>query len=123
MATAPAVDPQFAQWLSAESLWAVRQDAVTQAKWGDLASSSERATTLANRSDAEAEAQRQLAFLEGPLVKDTVELQGKWVQRIGRVITLTCDDDSYPASVDVFVAGASDDHSTGLSKVTVLRRL
>lgn len=121
--TPPTVDPQFAQWLSAESLWALHQDVTGQAKWGALAGSSERATTIADRDDAEEEAERQLGFLTGPCVREVVELQGEWVRHIGHVITLTCEDDSYPASVEVFVLGASDDHSTGLSQVTVLRRL
>lgn len=118
-----AVDPLFAQWLQAEALWAVREEAVRKARWQDSGRIGERVTTIAGKADAETEGDRQLAFLGGPHAIEEHELVGAWAGYLGRVITLTIDKLGYEAGLDVFVLSAADNHATGLSTVTVLRRL
>ena len=50
-------------------------------------------------------------------------LAGRWAACLGQVITVTAARLGYDAGVNVFVLGAQDDLATGLSRVTVLRRL
>lgn len=120
-----AVDPLFAQWLMDDALWQVSTDATLQARWGDKAQTTERVTTIATRSDATAEAARQIAFLGGggPLVTEEHALLGEWAPYIGRVVRLTIDRLGYAAGLDVFVIGVEDDRAAGTSTVTVVRRL
>lgn len=118
-----AVDPVFAQWLQAEGLFQVSEDAVLRARWGDKALTTERMTTIALKADATAEGARQLAFLGPVAVIDEHLLLGEWRDRRGQVITLTVAKLGYDAGVDVFVLGAEDDRAAGTSRVTVLRRL
>lgn len=117
------VDPLFAQWLQNEGLWLVSQDAALAARWGSLALTTERMTTIASKADAAAEATRQLAFLGPPAVIDEHLLVGEWAAYRGQVITLTIKRLGYDAGVAVFVLGAEDDRAAGTSRVTVLRRL
>lgn len=118
------VDPVFAQWLMADSLWSLAEDAASAARWGDSGLTKERRTTIAMKADAEAEAARQLAFIgAGPMVIDQHLLIGRWEQFRGQVITITGTQLDYDAGVDVFVLGVEDAWATGTSRVTVLRRL
>lgn len=119
------VDPLYAQWLMAEALWQTSSAEAVVARWGATAQTTTRTTTIATRADAAAEAARQLAFLggSGPLVVDEHQLRGAWGQYLGQIITLTINQLGYDAGLDVFVIGAQDDHATGLSTVTVVRRL
>ena len=120
-----AVDPIYAQWLQSEALWSVRTDAAAAARWGDRAVIAERATGIATAAAAQAEADRQLAFLgRGPFAVDVHQLVGvDWAQRLGLVVTLTGDELGYDEGIDVFVIEAEPDHATGLSTVAVLRPL
>lgn len=118
-----AVDPVFAQWLQGDGLWVVKEDAAAVARWGDRAITAERMTSIATKAGAEAEATRQLAFLGGPHVIDVHELAGEWRSKRGQMITITGPYLGYDAGIDVFMLGAEDDLATGLSSVTVLRRL
>lgn len=117
------VDPLFAQWLMADGLWEVSEEATLKARWGDKALSTSRMSTIATRADADAEGARQLAFMGPVAAIDEHILKGAWRQRRGQVVTLTGNKLGYDASVNVFVLGAEDDLSTGLSRVSVLRRL
>jgi len=119
------VDPLYAQWLIAETLWAVSTDATLAARWGASGQTTERATTIANKADAIAEAARQVAFLAGggPLVIDEHQLIGAWCGYLGQVITITGDQLGYDAGLAVFVIGVQDNPTTGLSTVSVIRRL
>lgn len=119
----PAVDPLFAQWLQAPALWLVDENVVTKAKWGDSGKISERLTTIATKADAQAEGDRQLAFLGGPLVPEEHLMVGAWADYLGQVINLKIDRLGYTAGLDVFVIGVADDRAAGTSRVTVLRRL
>ena len=119
----PIVDPVFAQWLQDEGLWTVETNAAAVTQWGESAITGSRMSALALLADADAEAVRQRTFLAGPIVEEVHQLKGEWRGYIGSVITLTIDRLGYTAGKDVFVTGAEDDLSTGLSAVTVLRRL
>lgn len=118
-----AVDPVFAQWLQAEALWFVATDAALAARWGTAAATGERLTTIALAADAEAEGNRQLAFLGGPLVRERHLVKGRWASLLGRVVTLTIAQLGHDAGTDVFVVGAEDQLAAGTSWITVLRRL
>ncbi|MEQ1499426.1 MAG: hypothetical protein ABL914_12285 [Novosphingobium sp.] len=117
------VDPLFAQWLQSEGLWQLSEDAALRARWGDTALTTSRMTTTATKADAAAEGLRQLAFLGPVCAIDEHMLLGEWRDRRGQVVTLKIAQLGYDAGVDVMVLGALDDRATGLSRVTVLRRL
>lgn len=118
-----AIDPVYAQWLMADGLWQVQADATLTLRWGIKALTTERMTTIATKADAVAEATRQLAFLGPVAAIDEHLLVGRWEHLRGQVITLTIDRLGYEAGADVFLLGAEDNEATGLSKVTVLKRL
>lgn len=118
-----AVDPLFAQWLMSAGQWHVAENAGLKATWGDVAVTSERMTTIATKAGAEAEAERQLAFMGGPLVIEEHVLVGEWAAFLGRVINLKIAELGYDHGLDVFVIGVQDDRSDGISRVTVVRRL
>lgn len=118
-----AVDPLFAQWLMSAGQWHVAENAGLKATWGDVAVTSERMTTIATKAGAEAEAERQLAFMGGPLVIEEHVLVGEWAAFLGRVINLRIAELGYDHGLDVFVIGVQDDRSDGISRVTVVRRL
>lgn len=115
--------PLFAQWLQSENLWQVNRDAVASSRWGDNGVVASRSTCIAHKADAAAEAERQLAFLGGPLVEEEHILPGEWRGRIGQVWTITIDQLGYDAGIPVFIIDAADDRASGLSTVGVLRRL
>lgn len=119
------VDPVFAQWLLADSRWTIATDAAGAARWGTSGLTRERQTTIAEKADAEAEADRQLAFMGagGPMAIDSHLLLGQWEPLRGQVITISCDRLGYEGGVDVFLLGAQDALASGTSIVTVLRRL
>lgn len=119
------VDPLIAQWLTGDGLREVVTDAALIARWGAASQSTERMTTIATRTDAQAEAVRQLAFLGGggPLVIEEHSLTGQWASYLGCVITLTIAQLGYDAGRDVFVIGAQDERASGISTLTVIRRL
>ena len=117
------VDPVYAQWLQSDGLHQVATDAIAKGRWGTRAVLSARMTAIAQKADAEAEGQRRIAFLGTPAVVDRHQLKGKWAWAIGQVITLTGPKLGYDGGVGVFVLGAEDNYATGLSTVTVLRRL
>lgn len=142
-----AVDPVFAQWLQDRALFHLEVDATLSARWGDRAQTTERITPLALQADAEAEAARQIAFLGGPLVEDEHQLIGTWRDRLGQTIsieglhlgyfdgTITGGGEEFTFGGDTFTLGgggeatlcfviaAQDDRASGLSRVSVLRRL
>lgn len=120
-----AVDPLYAQWLMAEALWQVSTDATLAARWGATAQTTQRVTTIATKADAAAEAARQIAFLggSGPLAIEEHEVVGSWTAYLGQVVTLTIDRLGYDAGLPVFLIGVQDKRSSGLSTLTVIRRL
>lgn len=119
------VDPLFAQWLQAAANFAVVTDAAATARWGATAIATTRTTAIATKTDAEAEAARQLAFFaRGPFAIDVHEFAATdWMETLGTVVTIGSDDLDYGAGVDVFVIEVEVDRTTGLSLVTVIRPL
>ena len=116
------VDPLFAQWLQSDGQWQVSVDAALQARWGVTAQTSERMTTIALKSDAEAEALRQIGFLGGPLFIDSATVPGAWESHMGQVITVAIDKLGYDDGEDVFLIGAQDDLAVGTSEISIIRR-
>lgn len=116
------VEPLFAQWLQADADFATTVNAALVAAWGETATKSERITGIARAVDAQAEAARQLAFLDqGPFGVDEHQLVGgDWEKRLGQVVRLKVDRLGYDDGLDVFVIGAQVDRATGISVVTVL---
>ncbi len=119
----PSVDPIFAQWLQDGGLWRVENDAALSARWGAKAVTAERMTCLATLAGATAEQTRRAAFFNAPLAVEEHLLIGQWVGFVGQVITISGGRLGYDAGIAVFVTGADDNRATGLSRVTVLRRL
>lgn len=113
----------FAEWLRSPALYVTATDATTAANWGEDAPTSERTTALAVSGDADTEAARQRTFMGVPMAKEVHAIVGRFAPYIGKVITLTVARLGYDAGVDVLVLGANDDLATGLSQVTVLRKL
>lgn len=120
-----AVDPLYAQWLQAAADYAVRTDATTAARWGATALTPERVSPLATKADAEAQADRELAFWShGPFATELHQVGGTdWAASIGRVVTLTINQLGYDAGLDVWVLEIDADRATGLTELTVLRPL
>lgn len=117
------VDADFAEWLRSEALMARAVDAPTDAKWGALAIDTRISSALALKVDADAEAVRQLAFLTGPPVVETLRVEGKQIGLLGRVVTLRTATGDYAGGVQVFVLGADESEQGGGTRLTVLRRL
>lgn len=113
----------YAEWLRSPALYMTAADGTTAANWGDDAPTSERLTALSNSGDADTEAARQRTFMGVPMAKEVHNVVGRFAPYIGKVITLTVARLGYDAGVEVLVLGAQDDLSTGLSQVTVLRKL
>lgn len=119
------VDPLFAQWLQAQADYVVVTDAAGLARWSATAVTTSRTTAIATKAAAQAEAERQLAFLgRGPFAIDVHEFASTdWLESLGLVVTIANDDLGYADGIDVFVIGVESDASTGISAVTVLRPL
>lgn len=120
-----AVDPLFAQWLQADGTYVVRADAAAIARWASSAVTSERLTGIAAEADAVVEGDRQLAFFaKGPFGIETHSVaEVGWQDEIGKVVTFISDELGYSAGIDVFVIGADEDPTIGVSSVTVIRPL
>lgn len=117
------VDPIFAQWLQDDGLWQTNVDAALTARWGAKAVTAERMTALATQAGAGAELARRAAFFSVPLAVDEHLLAGAWSGFVGQIITITAAQLGYAAGADVFVVEVDDNRATGLSRVTVLRRM
>jgi hypothetical protein len=113
----------FAEWLRSPALWQFAGDVAIAAAWGEDAPQSERITALANSTDAAAEAVRQMAFQGIPMAKEEHRIKGRLAPYIGKVVTITTARLGYAAGLEVLVLGAQDDLATGMSAVTVLRKL
>lgn len=119
-----AVDPVFAQYLQAPASFVVRTDAAAVARWGATGLTTERVTPIATEADAQAQADRELAFFgRGPFAVEVHRVTGEWGDAIGRVVTLTIDQLGYDPGLDVWVLEVDADRATGLTQLTVLRPL
>lgn len=113
-----AVDPAYAIALKNEALY-VRVGTADPA-WSD-GQESKSISPLALRADAIAEAQRQIAFVGGPVVREQAEVPGARCDLIGRPVVLTGPGLGYEEGLPVFVIGAAEGEATTV--LTVLRRL
>ena len=117
------VDPLFAEWLQAPALYERATDATATTRWGELARDVTLQSGLALKADAATEAARHLAYLAQPLAEEVHVIAGAHRDKLGSVVTITGTDLGYDAGLAVFVIGAAEDSNTGLTTLTVLRRL
>lgn len=123
----PPVDAGLAAWLKSEALLIAPVDTDIQAVWTTKGVDTAITSAIAGRTDAIAEATRQLRFLGGPLVRDEHVVSGARHDLIGRRIKLRTyavqslgyTDDG----VMCFVIGAVESDSGETTTLTVLRRL
>lgn len=113
----------YAEWLRSPALFSQVTNGDVLAAWGDDAPKSERVTALAFSADAQDEAVRQLTFMDQAMVVERHQLRGRFGPYIGKTVTIKGPRLGYGAGLDVIVLGAQDVLSTGMSAVTVLRRL
>lgn len=116
----PAIDPAYGQWLKAEALY-VRATPLGGPAWGDRAVSIKALSPIASRDAAGAEAERQLSFLAGPLVRDRVTVSGARRDLIGRAVTITGDRLGYDQPRMCFVIGIEEGATETV--LTVIRSL
>jgi hypothetical protein len=104
-----------AAYLQQASLRVRAADGTVAANFGADAVTIRAQSPLQERSDAAAEAQRQLAFRAGPLVPETHRVAGEHDQLTGRTVTIdgeTC-----------FVTGCAPQAGRAVTLLSVLRRL
>lgn len=117
------VDPTYAAWLKDTARYVTWAPGSATA-WGTAAVESTILSPLALQADALIEASRQANFLAGPIAKDTVIVKGQRRDLIGRVITVQGDRLGYEgAGAAVFVCGAAEADTGGVTTLTVLKRL
>lgn len=117
------VDAAIVEWLKQGALFASATDAGVGAAWGADASETEIVSPLALEADAAAEATRQQAFLEGPLVVEVHDVPGLRSDLFGRPVTIVANRLGYDAGVVVFVIGVEEQERVERTRLTVLRRL
>jgi hypothetical protein len=113
----------YGEWLRAEALFVTTDSATLLANWGDDAPKSTRVTALASKAGADAESARQQTFMGQPMAREVHTVRGRFAPYIGKTVTMKGTRLGYDAGLDVIVLGAQDDLATGVSQVTVLRRL
>lgn len=114
------VPSREAEWLGSEATKASAVSAPAAA-WANDAATRDTISAFANKADADAEAARQIAFLEGPRVTDILSVAGQRHDLIGRPVTLRSAGMGYDAGVTVFVLSAEE--ADGRTNLTVIRRL
>jgi hypothetical protein len=109
-------DSAYALYLQSPERTITRSDAALVARWGDLARTADVKSALALEADAQAEADRQLAFRGGPLeehqaiINDVLSVSALQ----GRCITLD--------GVLSFVLGGDINHGNGTTVLSILRK-
>lgn len=118
------VETSFADWLKSDALKAVATGAGLEA-WGDVPvkSSVTSCITGAAVGDGSAEAVRQQAFLGAARVIETLRVQGRRLDLLGKCVTLQANWPGYEAGVTVFVQGVEEIDGDDGSKLRVVRRL
>lgn len=116
----PTVDSGTALYLKSEALYS-KATAGSAGTWGDRAVDSEIISPLATVAGANAEAARQIAVLEGPLVEDQVLVPGRRKDLIGKVINLQGETLDYVGGKLAFVLGFEEGDATTL--LSVIRKL
>ncbi len=122
----PAVDSAYAQWLQSANRLTITSDLSNASKWNLLAQDLTASSIIAREADALIEAQRQLDFRSAPLAEEKIELPKLYQVAAlrGRVWTIKiAGDAAYQNGADVFVLGGVADHGSGITTLTVLRKL
>jgi len=117
------VDAEFAAWLGSACLNAVSSSPSLETAWGTLAATAELVSALAYKSDAEAEAVRQVNLFGGPMVVEVLQVAGLRVDLTCKPVTLTASRAGYTAGATVFVLGARELENVERTNLTVLRKL
>lgn len=119
------IDLSHAEWLQSESRIAA-VDIAGAAGWGDVAQVLELASTVDASADANALAAQIAGFFPGALVEETVSIADilDVNDLTGKVLPIVSDAHSaYGAGPEVFILGGGVDHGSGITQLTVLRRL
>lgn len=90
--------------------------------WADRGIESEIISPLYDKVDADDEAVRQAAFLEGPLVEDLVIVDGARRDLMGKTITFEGNFLDYLGGLVGFVIGFSE-LETGMTELAIVRPL
>lgn len=117
-----AVDPGYALRLKNPALFTAASPAGAPA-WGDKGVDSEVISSLANKADADAEAQRQANFLGGPTVYELHTVMGARRDLLLKCVTVVGDRLGYQgAGAKVFVLGVNE-NGNGTTTLFVIRKL
>lgn len=118
------VDGGVATWLKSEARFATSVIAGAAAAWGAKGVSSTIISPLALQADAQVEAARQAAFLAGPTAVDLHIVKGARRDLVGKVVTMLGDRLGYSsAGTNVYVIGADETKTPGMTELSVLKRL
>ncbi|SES01435.1 hypothetical protein [Sphingobium sp. YR768] len=117
------VEADFGAWLKSASLIAVASSDALAAAWGDLAAKAELVSALAEKADAETEANRQLTLFGAPMVLEVLQVDGLRIDLIGKPVTLRASRTGYANGANVFVIGAREVEQVERTNLTVLRKL
>jgi hypothetical protein len=116
-------DATFVDWLKNRARFAEDFDSAVDSKWSERARGSEIVSCIAIKADAEAEANRQLSFLAGPLVVDRHRIKGRRDDLLGEPVTLGIDKLGYAAGEACFVIGVEEAETGDETYLTVVRTL
>ena len=117
------VDPGYGAYLKAPARYVTAAIAGAAAAWGDKATKTTIITPIANKADAQTEANRQAQFLAGPIARDRHVVKGLRRDLIGKLITLNGDRAGYENGSLAFVIGAAEPDEIRTTVLTVLKRL
>lgn len=117
------VDAEFAAWLSQQSMNVIATSEAIAAAWGKLAGVRENLSALANKADAEQEAQRQLNLFGMPMAVEILQVAGLRIDLVCKAVRLVAPRVGYATGADVFVLGAKEMDRVERTDLTVLRRL
>lgn len=119
-------DSAYAEWLQVAERTVTRQDVAQTNKWGTLSETWTGSSAYTDEASALAEADRVLAFVQGPLVEERLTIGGRFDVSASRgrtvLVTLAGDPD-YGNGAEVFCLGGDCDHGLGITHLDVLRRL
>ncbi|MCH4893373.1 hypothetical protein GO308_09655 [Sphingomonas sp. SFZ2018-12] len=116
------VDAVTAAYLKSEAMFVTRSPGAA-IDWAGSDRVGEIVSPLAAQADAQAEADRQLAFLAAPRSIERIEVPGNRADLLGRAVTIAAKGGGYDAGVAVFVIGVEELAEVDRTILTVLRRL
>ncbi|WP_066550762.1 hypothetical protein [Sphingomonas sp. CCH15-F11] len=116
------VDAVTAAYLKSEAMFVTRSPGAG-IDWAGSDRVGEIVSPLATLADAQAEADRQLAFLASPRSIERIEVPGNRADLLGRAVTIAAQGGGYDAGITVFVIGVEELAEVDRTVLTVLRRL